>query len=72
MLIMLRTHFWPGIFGCLLIAYFLLINGPVGAPKYRLPFEPIMIIFQAIALSSIGSWLGRVRDQLYRRLALSQ
>jgi 4-amino-4-deoxy-L-arabinose transferase-like glycosyltransferase len=72
MIILLRTHFWPGVFGCLLITYFLLINGPVGAPKYRLPFEPIMIIFQAIALSSIGSWLGRVRDQLYRRLALSQ
>jgi hypothetical protein len=72
MIITLRTHFWPGIFGCLLIAYFLLINGPVGAPKYRLPFEPIMIIFQAVALSSIGSWLRRVRDQRHRRLALSR
>jgi 4-amino-4-deoxy-L-arabinose transferase-like glycosyltransferase len=62
MIIMLRTHFWPAIFGCLLIAYFLLINGPVGAPKYRLPFEPILITFQATALFSIGGWFARLRE----------
>jgi 4-amino-4-deoxy-L-arabinose transferase-like glycosyltransferase len=63
MIILLRTNFWPTVFACLVIAYFLLINGPVGAPKYRLPFEPIMIIFQAAALSFIGAWFVRLRER---------
>jgi len=48
--ILLRTAFWPAIFGALAVIYFLLITGPVGAPKYRLPFEPILIVFQSVAL----------------------
>lgn len=42
------------------ILYFLLINGPVASPKYRLPFEPILIIFQAIAIIGITSYAFRL------------
>ena len=49
------------IFATLLILYFLVINGPVASPKYRLPFEPILIIFQAIAIIELVSRL-RFRD----------
>ena len=61
LIISLRLYFWPAIFGCLIVAYFLLINGPIGAPKYRLPFEPVMIIFQAVALTSFFSLMNNLR-----------
>ncbi len=35
--------------------YFLLVTGPVTSPKYRLPIEPILIIAQAIAISTLVS-----------------
>ena len=54
--IVLRKFFWPTVFGSLAILYFLLFNGPVGGPKYRLPFEPILIIFQSVALIEIVEW----------------
>jgi 4-amino-4-deoxy-L-arabinose transferase-like glycosyltransferase len=34
-----------------IIGYFLVINGPVASPKYRLPFEPILIVLSAIPLT---------------------
>ncbi|MEK9652307.1 MAG: glycosyltransferase family 39 protein [Betaproteobacteria bacterium] len=34
-------------FLCLYLAYFLLISGPIGGPKYRIPIEPVLIILQA-------------------------
>ena len=52
--ILLRCNFWSAILGLLFISYFLLINGPVGGPKYRLPMEPVFIILQSIAL--LGLW----------------
>lgn len=33
------------------ILYFCLINGPVLSPKYRIPFEPILIVLAAISLT---------------------
>mgnify|MGYP001998891611 CR=1 FL=1 len=66
MIILLRKCFWPTVFSCLIIAYFLLINGPVGAPKYRLPFEPIMIIFQAATLAYIVAWLANLRKDRHQ------
>jgi hypothetical protein len=35
------------------ISYFLLINGPVATPKYRLPFEPILVVLSAIPLARL-------------------
>lgn len=40
-----REIFW---ISCLIIAYFLIISGPVGYAKYRLPFEPILIMLTAL------------------------
>ncbi len=48
-----RSHTWPLILGLLLICYFLLVNGPVGSPKYRLPFEPVLIILTAFGIRDI-------------------
>lgn len=52
-IVLLRHAVWPAVFGALAIGYFLLINGPVGTPKYRLPFEPVLIVFQALALLAL-------------------
>jgi hypothetical protein len=40
--------------------YFLLISGPITAPKYRLPFEPALIILQAMALVDLWPRLRRM------------
>ena len=46
------------------ILYFLLVNGPVASPKYRLPFEPILIVFQAVAIVWLATWLrGRIAER---------
>ena len=44
----------------LVILYFLLISGPVGYGKYRVPFEPVLILFTAIAFSGL---LGRKKKR---------
>lgn len=44
---------WAALFAALCIGYFLAVNGPVGSPKYRLPFEPVLIVLSAIALRKI-------------------
>lgn len=54
--VLLRYAVWPAIFGALAVGYFLLVNGPIGTPKYRLPFEPILIVFQAFALLTLFRW----------------
>jgi len=65
--IILRKFFWPAVFGSLAILYFLLINGPVGGPKYRLPFEPILIIFQSVAVIEIVvRWQNRIATRRLR------
>jgi hypothetical protein len=35
------------------LAYFLLISGPVATPKYRLPMEPVLIVLAAIPLARL-------------------
>jgi hypothetical protein len=40
--------------------YFLLISGPITAPKYRLPLEPVLIILQAMALVELWPRLRRM------------
>jgi hypothetical protein len=41
---------WPAVLAVLCICYFLLVNGPIGSPKYRLPFEPVLILLTGLAL----------------------
>ncbi|MEE2932971.1 MAG: glycosyltransferase family 39 protein [Pseudomonadota bacterium] len=45
---------WAAIFATLAVFYFLLINGPVASPKYRLPIEPVMIICASLGL--VQTW----------------
>jgi hypothetical protein len=35
------------------LGYFLLLNGPVATPKYRLPMEPVLIVLSAIPLARL-------------------
>jgi len=49
-----RAAPWAAVFALLCIGYFLALNGPVGSPKYRLPFEPVLIILTALALLNIA------------------
>ncbi|MBI08813.1 MAG: hypothetical protein CMM55_04745 [Rhodospirillaceae bacterium] len=63
-LIRLATKFlFPATLACLCIGYFLLVNGPIGSPKYRLPFEPVLILLTGLAVVDLwdraASW--RVR-----------
>jgi len=36
------------------LAYFLLLSGPLAAPKYRLPMEPVLIVLAAIPLARLA------------------
>jgi len=45
---------WAAAFAGGLLAYFLLLSGPVATPKYRLPMEPVLIVLSAIPLASLG------------------
>jgi 4-amino-4-deoxy-L-arabinose transferase-like glycosyltransferase len=45
---------WAAAFAGGLLAYFLLLSGPVATAKYRLPMEPVLIVLAAIPLA----WLG--------------
>jgi len=36
------------------LAYFLLLSGPVASPKYRLPIEPVLLVLAAIPLAAIA------------------
>jgi hypothetical protein len=51
-----RSSPWAAFFAGGILAYFLLINGPVAAPKYRAPMEPVLIVLSAIPLAA---WLHR-------------
>jgi hypothetical protein len=48
---------WPSVLATLCIGYFLLVTGPIGSPKYRLPFEPVLILLTGLALVDL---YGRV------------
>jgi len=57
---LMKRKNWEGFFLLLIIGYFLLVSGPVGYAKYRLPFEPILIIFLAIGIKDLhGRWRNR-------------
>ncbi|MDY7035585.1 MAG: glycosyltransferase family 39 protein [Thermodesulfobacteriota bacterium] len=53
----IRINLWKGLLLCLIVFYFLLVSGPIGYAKYRLPFEPIMIILMAIGIRSLSATL---------------
>jgi 4-amino-4-deoxy-L-arabinose transferase-like glycosyltransferase len=41
------------------LAYFLLLSGPVASPKYRLPIEPMLLVLGAIPLAAIADRNGK-------------
>ena len=49
-----RTTPWAAVFAGGVLAYFLLLNGPIAAPKYRLPMEPVLIVLAAIPLARVA------------------
>ncbi|MGA7489210.1 MAG: hypothetical protein WBW74_19980, partial [Xanthobacteraceae bacterium] len=56
---------WPGaaVLAGGVLVYFLLVNGPVATPKYRLPMEPVLIVLAAIPLARIAErWCRRARS----------
>jgi hypothetical protein len=50
---------WAAALAGAVLAYFLLLNGPVAAPKYRLPMQPVLIVLAAIPLA----WLTERRSR---------
>jgi len=52
-LMLARTHPWAAAFAAAVLAYFLLINGPVATPRYRLPMEPVLLVLTAIPLARL-------------------
>jgi hypothetical protein len=54
-----RTLPWAAVFAGGLLAYFLLLSGPVAAPKYRLPMEPVLIVLAALPLARLAQRSAR-------------
>lgn len=48
----------PAVFWAALtvVAYFLLVSGPVGYAKYRLPFEPVFCLLAGLAAARLPVW----------------
>jgi hypothetical protein len=64
-----RMSPWAAIFAGAVLAYFLLVNGPVASPKYRLPMEPVLIVLAALPLA----WLiDRRRLQREREVSVRE
>jgi hypothetical protein len=55
-----RTRPWAAVFAGGVLAYFLLLNGPVATAKYRLPMEPVLIVLAAIPLAR---WAGHSSER---------
>jgi hypothetical protein len=51
---------WAAVFAGGVLAYFLLLSGPVATPKYRLPMEPVLIVLAAIPLA----WVAQRRRRI--------
>jgi hypothetical protein len=49
-----RTLPWAAVFAGGVLAYFLLLSGPVAAPKYRVPMEPVLIVLAALPLARLA------------------
>src|SRR6202040_3162899 len=63
-----RDKPWAALVAGALIAYFLLLNGPVASPKYRLPIEPMLIVLAAIPLARWSEQRTATRGDAQKRL----
>jgi Dolichyl-phosphate-mannose-protein mannosyltransferase len=59
-----RTRPLAALLAAGVIGYFLLINGPIATPKYRLPFEPVLIVLSAIPLGRLVEWWSPPRARI--------
>jgi len=50
-----RRKPWAAALAALCIAYFLLVSGPIGSAKYRIPFEPVLVVLTAVAFCALRS-----------------
>ena len=48
-----RAQPWAAVFAGGLLAYFLVISGPIASAKYRMPMEPVLIVLAAIPLARL-------------------
>ena len=55
-LLLWRRNCWVAVFTGLAVVYFLLLNGPVGSPKYRLPLEPIIVLLTSLGILGLWDW----------------
>jgi Dolichyl-phosphate-mannose-protein mannosyltransferase len=49
-----RSMPWAALFAGAVLAYFLLLNGPVASPRYRLPLEPVLLVLAAVPLARLA------------------
>lgn len=57
-----KDKLWTGLLFLGIIGYFLMASGPVGYAKYRIPFEPILIVLLAVSIKRIASSFSAARD----------
>jgi hypothetical protein len=63
--ILLRTKPALAALAAVSIGYFLILTGPIGSPKYRVPMEPALIILAAVGIVSMRSRIrGSSREAL--------
>lgn len=58
-----RTLPWAAVLAGGVLGYFLLVNGPVATPKYRMPMEPVLIVLAAIPLAGMAERWKRTGDR---------
>src|SRR5262249_46574781 len=49
-----RSMPWAALFAGGVLAYFLVLNGPVASPRYRLPLEPVLLVLAAVPLARLA------------------
>jgi Dolichyl-phosphate-mannose-protein mannosyltransferase len=49
-----RSMPWAALFAGAVLAYFLVLNGPVASPRYRLPLEPVLLVLAAVPLARLA------------------
>jgi Dolichyl-phosphate-mannose-protein mannosyltransferase len=59
-----QTLPWAAVLAGGVLAYFILLNGPVIGPKYRLPMEPILIVLAAIPLAWLLKAVGSFQEEV--------
>src|SRR5262249_19913702 len=55
---------WAAVLAFGLLAYFLLLTGPVTGPKYRLPLEPVLIVLAALPLARLCDRSYLIRSKM--------